>query len=211
MTRAVWDDEGQHFYQTGVDRGMLYVGTVAVPWVGLVSVTEDPSGGDGQPFYLDGQKVLNVPAGEDFNATIESFAFPIEFASCAGRFQLGAGLYATDQPKTTFGFSYRTLVGNEEIGTTLAYKIHIVYGATAKLPDFSHETISDSVSAKTISFSVSTVPVQIPGFRPTSHLVVDTRRVTLDILNEIEAILYGDDNGDARLPTPDELVTILNS
>jgi hypothetical protein len=176
-----------------------------------VKVTESPIGGDANPYYLDGQVVLNIPAGENFSATLEAFAFPLEFAPCAGRLQLGAGLYASDQPKISFGFSYRTLLADDVEGTTLGYRIHVVYGATAKISDFAHETESDSVSLKTYSWLITTVPVEVPNFRPTAHFVVDTRRVTLDTLNAVEAILYGDDNNDARLPTGIELNTLLTS
>jgi hypothetical protein len=210
MSRVTWDASGQRLFHAGVDRGMLYVGAaVAVPWSGLLSVTESPTGGDGQPYYLDGQKVLNIPAGQDFAATIETFGAPDEFAPCAGRFLLAAGLYASDQPKQTFGFSYRTLIGNDVAGTSFAYKVHIVFNALAKIADFTHTTVSETPSAETYSFDISTVPIAISLRRPTAHVVFDSRHVSSSTLFSIEDILYGDDVDDPRLPTATELATLL--
>lgn len=88
MTRVVWDDTGQRRYRTGVDRGMLYTTDAAVAWNGLASVTESPVVSDPTAVYLDGQKILNLPEGEDFAATISAYSAPIEFAPCAGRLLL---------------------------------------------------------------------------------------------------------------------------
>jgi hypothetical protein len=206
MSKVTWDSQGRRLYHAGVDRGMLYVGAgVAVAWNGLVSVTESPVGGDGQPYYLDGQKALDLPAGEDFAAKIETFASPIEFAPCAGRLSLALGLYAGNQPPATFGFSYRTLIGNDS-SANLGYKINIVYNALALVADFEHTTISASPSIATYSFGITTVPIAIPGYRPTAHVIFDSRLVPV---SDVETILYGDTDNDPRLPTVTELATLL--
>jgi hypothetical protein len=211
MTRVIWDQAGTRRYHTGVDRGMLYVGeAVAVPWNGLVSVSEKRSGGDAQPVYLDGRKVQNIAAGEFFGATVQTFTFPIEFSACAGRFQLAAGLYAADQPKQEFGFSYRTLIGNDTQGTNFAYRIHVVYNAIAQIADFEHETNGDSPTAKIYSGDITTVPVAIDRFKPTSHIIVDTRNVSSDNLASIEDILYGGYLNGPMLPDISDLVALLS-
>jgi hypothetical protein len=190
---------------------MFYLGTIAVPWFGLTSVTESPSGGDAEPVYLDGLKVQNIPGGVDFDATIQALSAPIEFASCAGRLELAAGLYATDQPKETFGFSYRTLIGDDVLNTDFGYKVHVVYNAAAKVSDFTHTTTSGSPSVAPYSWAITTTPITaLPNKRPTSHFIFDTRRLSPDNINLIEAILYGDDD-DPRLPTLGELRTILDA
>jgi hypothetical protein len=212
MTRVVWDDLGKRLYHTGVDRGMLYISDaipVAVPWNGLVSVTESPGGGIGQPYYIDGQKVLNVPSGEDFSATIESYAAPLEFAPCAGRIQLSTGLFSADQPKKPFGFSYRTRIGNDTGGVSFAYKIHIVYNALAKIADFTHGTDTATPTTSTHSWDISTVPVSVTGYKPMAHFVVDSRLVTSAALSAIENVLYGTDTSSPRIPDPAELIGII--
>lgn len=212
MTRITWDTAGSRLFQTGVDRGMFYPESGAgVPWNGLASVTESPNGGDSEPFYLDGQQVLNLSAGEDFEATIEAFSAPPEFVICAGRLQIATGLYVTDQPRQTFGFSYRTLVGNDLVGTTLGYKVHIVYGALAKIADFENASITETPAAKTFSWAITTVPVAASMLRPTAHIVADSRLISSDHLGSIETILYGDDDDDPRMPTTTELIPLLAS
>jgi hypothetical protein len=212
MTRVTWDASGQRLYQTGVDRGMIYLadGTVST-WNGLVSVTENPSGGDPVPTFLDGQKVLNVPSGENYEGTIESLSLPLAAAACAGWGILQYGLFASNQPKMTFGFSYRTLIGNDVSGTDFGYRIHVIFNCTAKSSDFTHETITDQPSVKPYSWQLTAVPVAFSGRRPTAHVVFDTRIQTPPTITAIEALHYGDDNTDAVMPTTDQIALLLSS
>lgn len=212
MASFTWEDSGSRLFQTGIDRGVLYVDpNIAVPWSGLTAVNESPNGGDPTPYYIDGRKVLNIAAAEEFAATIEAFGFPQEFQPCMGRLWLSPGLAATDQPKQSFGFSYRTLVGNDLVGINYAYKVHVVYNALAKISDMDHSTVSDSPDALTYSFDIDTVPVSAPGYKPTSHFVFDTRLNDSDVISQLEAILYGDDSTSASLPSADVLVGLLSS
>jgi hypothetical protein len=174
-------------------------------------VTEAPSGGSLQPFYLDGRKILNSSAVEDFAATIQAFSAPTVFNPCIGRSRLSQGLYAANQPKAPFNFSYRTLIGNDLVDIDYGYKIHLVYNAVAKAADNVHTTDADTPSVKTYSWDVATYPVSIAGYKPTSHFIFDTRYVQPYIIGRLEAILYGDDNHDPRMPTPDEVSTLLIS
>lgn len=212
MTRVVWDDTGQRRYRTGVDRGMLYTTDAAVAWNGLASVTESPVVSDPTAVYLDGQKILNLPEGEDFAATISAYSAPIEFAPCAGRLLLQAGMYATDQPRETFWFSYRTLNGDDVSIVGATYRLHVVANAIATVGDFAHTTVSDKAAATLQSIAITTTPVVISGMRPTAHFVFDTRLASSDHIHAIEAILYGDQDGnDPRIPTTTELYTLLTS
>jgi hypothetical protein len=193
---------------------MLYTGDeipLAVPWSGLASITEASDGSDPSPYYLDGQKILNLSTGENFAGTIEAFASPDEFAPCAGRSRLSTGLFAADQPRQKFGFSYRTLVGNDAVGTALAYKVHIVYNATAQVSNFVHSTLTNDPSPKTNTWAFTTFPVIMGGIKPTSHVIFDTRRVSTDAISGVEDILYGDVDDDPRLPTMTELAALLIS
>ena len=213
MTRVIWDDTGQHRHRAGIDRGMLYTSDNAVAWNGLVSVTEAPATNDPTAVYLDGQKVLNVPDGEDFTATIQTYGAPVEFAPCAGRLLLQAGVYATDQPKETFWFSYRTLNGDDVNALGSTYRLHVVANALATIGDITNTTITESKSSPVIqAWSVTTTPIAISGLRPTAHFVFDTRLVTSDLVHRIEAILYGDQDGNnPRVPTTTELALLLTS
>ena len=84
MVALTWDDVGTRFYETGVDKGVLYVPTAGVydtgfAWNGLVSVTESPTGGEANAQYADNLKYLNLYSVEEFGATIEAFTYPDEF------------------------------------------------------------------------------------------------------------------------------------
>lgn len=212
MTRVTWDASGERLYQTGIDRGMIYLedGTVST-WNGLVSVTENPSGGDSVATYLDGQKVLNVPVGDNYEGTIESLSLPLTAAACAGWGILQYGLYASNQPKETFGFSYRTLIGDDVNGTNFAYRIHVIFNCTAKASDFTHETVKDQPSLKSYSWGITAVPVSFSSRRPTAHVIFDTRVQSSPTITAIEALLYGDDETDPVMPTADQIALLLSS
>lgn len=209
MTRINWGASGERFYELGLDRGVLYVGSnPGVPWIGLVSVAENPSGGGAKPFYVDSVKYLNLAASEEFEATIAAFASPVEFAPCEGSLAIQNGLFATQQPRIPFGLSYRTLVGNDTQGTNLGYKIHIVYNALAAPSSRSNNTTNNSVDPITLSWPITTLPPAMTGVKRTSHLIIDSRYADPDALIEAESVLYGDESNSARIPTPDELAAI---
>jgi hypothetical protein len=211
MTRLVWDDHGSRYYEMGVDRGVLYVaGDPGVAWTGLVSVAESPTGGEPQPYYLDGEKYLNLSAAEEFEATITALGAPKSFEPCDGNRSIQNGLIVTHQPRTQFGFSYRTMVGSDIRGL-YAYKIHLVYNALAQPAERSYATTTQDASPIAFNWRISTLAPSITGFKPTAHLVVDSRYTDSDVLAAVEALLYGDEAVNASLPTPNELIDIFSA
>ena len=114
MSRVEWNLPGERFFEAGVDRGVLYpkLGQ-GVPWNGLVSVSENTSGGDLESLYFDGIKYADIIAAEDFQATVEAYSSPPEFAAADGMKMLSPGLFVSQQPRQTFGMCYRTLIGND--------------------------------------------------------------------------------------------------
>lgn len=208
MAKIVWGGVGERFYEAGTDRGVLYIGNTGVPWNGLTGVKEKSSGGDPQPYYLDGFKYNNVAAAEEFEATIEAYSSPREFAVCDGSVSLGNGLYVTQQRRQKFGFSYRTRIGNDVDGLDHGYKIHLVYEALAAPADRDYGTINDSLEPLQFSWDISTLPKVLPGIRPTAHFVVDTREAPADVLAELEDILYGTETTSPRLISPTELAKL---
>lgn len=210
MAKLVWGIVGERYFETGVDRGVLYVGDVGVPWNGLTAVNEAPTGGDAKPYYLDGIKYANLAAAEEFAASIEAYSSPQEFAVCDGTLSVNNGLFVTQQPRKPFGFSYRTRIGNDLKGTDYAYKIHLVYNALAAPASPNHGTLSDSQSINALSWGISTTPPRALGFRPTAHFVIDSRFTPAPLLSSVEDILYGSDAGQPRLPTQGELLDLFN-
>jgi len=161
VTRATWDDDGTKYFETGIDRGMLYIPFIpGMVWNGLVKVTETPTGTAPREFYIDGQKYLNLPSLEEYAATIEAFSAPKEFAAATGMAELSPGMYVTDQTRQAFGFSYRTLIGSDGSDLGADYKIHIVYNAMAKTSDFTAKTTSGSADSPTQSWSLTTIAPQ---------------------------------------------------
>lgn len=207
MSTVVWDNLAERYFENGVDRGVLYLADGAVPWNGLVSVEEDFGDESTSPFFLDGVKFLDVPLTGDYKSTIQAFTFPDQFLDYEGVEDVGGGLYVDMQAAKPFGLCYRTKVnsgsGEED------YKLHICYNLTAVQDTASYESQSDSASLVTFSWKVAGVPVEAPGFRPTSHVILDSRYVYPVLLQEIEDILYGTIDTDPQIPTLSDLLDMV--
>lgn len=216
MSKLVWDKTGERFYETGVKQGVLYVQEggaypKGVVWNGLTAVTESPSGAEATPLYADDIKYLNLMSAEEFTATIEAYTFPDEFEACDGSASLAEGITIGQQARKTFGMCYRTALGNDVAGDAYGYKLHIIYGALAAPSEKAYATINDSPEAITFSWEISTTPVSVAGHKPTATVVIDSTKVDAGKLAELEAILYGSDSEEARLPLPDEIVEIMSA
>lgn len=211
MTQLSWDVVGQRFYEIGVDRGVLYVDDVGYAWNGLVSVEENPSGGEAKAYYLDGVKYLNLSTSEEYEATISAFYSPEEFDECDGIGTLQPGLQTTQQRRKSFGFSYRTKVANDVDGVDHGYKIHIVYNALALPAQRNYETMNDNPEAPLINWSVTTKPVVVPGMSRSAHFVIDSRFGIPDAVSNLEEILYGTATSPPMLPTPDQLLGLFTA
>jgi hypothetical protein len=212
MTSLVWGATGDRIYEAGVDRGVLYPPNgIGVPWSGLTSVKESPSGGTPTAYYLDGIKYLQVAAAEDFNATIAAFSAPPEFAQCDGTGSLYRGLFITQQPRVPFNLSYRTLVGNDVDDLGYGYKIHLIYNALAKPSGRDHQSISNSPTPLALSWDLTTVPVWFDGFKPSAHMIIDSRLSGADVMTALEAMLYGTDTSDPAFPQPADLIAIFDN
>lgn len=213
MPPLVWDQVGERFYETGVDRGVLYIPddtgkyTLGVAWNGLTTVTESPSGADANPQYADNIKYLNLISAEEFGGTIEAFTYPDEFAQCDGTGVPAPGVAVGQQARKMFGLSYRTKKGNDVEGVDFGYKVHLIYGAQAAPSEKAYATINDSPEALAFSWAVTTTPHPVTDHKPTSLIVVDSTVVDDADLTALEAMLYGA-TAAAHLPTPDEVIAI---
>lgn len=200
MSKLAWDLTGQHFYETGVDRGVLFpynksvssYGT-GVAWNGLTGVTESPSGAEGNAIYADNIKYLNLISAEEFGATITAYTYPEEFEPMNGYASIAKGVTIGQQTRGTFGFAYRTLIGNDTEGTDKGYKIKLVYGCQAAPSEQGHSTVNDSPEAIEFSWEVSTTPVSVTGFKPTATVDIDSTKCDPTALAAFENVLYGTD------------------
>ena len=216
MSKLVWDKTGERFYETGVKNGVLYpmvdgAYPKGVVWNGLTAVTESPSGAEATPLYADDIKYLNLMSAEEFGATVEAYTYPDEFAECDGSATLGTGVTIGQQPRKTFGMSYKTTMGNDVDNDKHGYKLHLIYGAMASPSEKAYSTINDSPEAITFSWELTTTPVNVTGFKPTASLTIDSTKIAPEKLAAIEALLYGDESTEAKLPLPDEIATIIKA
>lgn len=216
MSKLVWDKTGERFYETGVEKGVLYpfangVYPKGVAWNGLTAVTESPSGAEPTALYADNIKYLNLMSNEEFGATVEAYTYPDEFAACDGSAEIATGVSIGQQKRSAFGLSYVTKLGNDVDGSDYGYKLHLIYGALASPSERAYSTVNDSPEANTLSWEISTTPVEVPGFKPTALVTIDSTKVNKEELASLEAILYGSEEKEARLPLPEELITIFTT
>lgn len=213
----VWDESGKRFFEAGVDRGVLYPrdksGTYpkGVAWNGLTKVSESPSGGETTTLWADNAKYLNLVSTEEFGCTIECYTYPDEFAVCNGETTIADGVTIGQQNRQMFGFSYRTKLGNDVDGNDHGYKIHLVYGCYAKPSSKEYATVDDSPDAVTLSYEISTTPVNVAGMQPTATVVIDSTKTPKEKMTAIEEILYGKEGTAARLPLPAEIITTIGT
>lgn len=210
MTAIVWDQVGTRFYEGGIDRGVLYLPSgVGVPWNGLVAVNETVAGGESDPVYYDGVKFAEIIVPGDYSATLQAYTYPDEFLEFEGILDLGNGLFAANQDKNRFGLSYRTMINNDE--DTEAYKLHILYNLTAVPSQKNFQTMSVNNNAMTFEWTITGIPGEIPGYRPTVHLIFDSRKMNALLLSDIENTLYGDVLSSPTLPPISTLSAFVGS
>ena len=218
MAKIAWDETGKRLYETGVDRGVIYTldetGAYkggAEAWNGLTAVNHNPSGAEATPLYADNIKYLELTSAEEFGYTIEAYTYPDAFAACNGEAELVPGVKAAQQARKAFGLSHRTLLGNDVKNTDYGYKLHLIYGSKAAPSAKDYATVNDNPEAITMSWECTTTPVAVPNFKPTAHIEIDSTKVDAEKLKALEDILYGTESGEAYLPLPEEVISILSA
>lgn len=216
MAKLEWDAIGTRIYETGTDHGVLYLQDEkneyvnGVVWNGLTGVTESPSGAEANDMYADNIKYASARSAETFGCTIEAYTYPDEFAECDGSVEPVAGVRIGQQSRKPFGFSYRTEIHNDTASESDdGYKLHLVYNATASPSEKAYTTVNDSPEGLTFSWEVTTLPINVEGYKPTSLIVIDSTKADKTMLANLEEILYGSDTEEARLPLPDEVLKLM--
>ena len=216
-----WDAIGERTYETGVDRGVLYLldsngaYSSGFAWNGLTTVTESPSGAEPNAIYADNMKYLNIYSAEEFGASVEAYTYPEEFELCDGSANIADGVSLGQQDRRTFGMCYRTRIGNDVDGDSHGYKLHLMYGCRATPSERAYNTVNDSPEAIAFSWEISTTPVTVTGHKATSLITIDSTKADPDKLAALEAILYGTAASGsveavaARLPLPDEIASLM--
>lgn len=201
MSLITFDNTGDKKFEAGVDHCVLYPLTNGaynhgVAWNGITGITESPEGGDAQDFYADNIKYGSLRGAENFGGTIECYTYPDEWKGCDGRADLADGVTFSQQSRKIFGLSYRTLIGSDTMELGAGYILHIIYGCTASPSSKSRSTVNESPEAGTMSYEFKTTPVnvsKIANAKATSHIEIDSTKVSSKVLAAIEAALYGKD------------------
>ena len=227
MSALIWDATGEHFFETGIDHGVLYpmannAYPLGVAWNGLTGVTETPEGAEANAKYADNIKYLNLYSAETFKATVKCFTYPDEFGPCNGETNIN-GLTVGQQSRQAFGLAYRTIKGNDTLGNDYGYKLHLIYNCHATPSERDYQTVNDSPDAIEFSYEVETTPVALTSkvdgvtLKPTSLLVIDSKTVDPDALKTLENALFGTDADptdpssvatDPYLPLPDAVIAM---
>lgn len=220
MSVLSWDEQSEKLYETGVKKCVLYPlnsenqYTPGVAWNGISSVTESPSGAEANAIYADDIKYLNLYSAEELGATIEAYMYPDEWEQCDGSAEPLDGVAIGQQNRKTFGLCYRTTLGNDTDGNDYGYKLHLIYGCKASPSEKQYQTINDSPEAISFSWEITTTPVNVSGYKPTANITINSTKFnTTELrarLTNLENILYGTENTDARLPLPGEVIQILS-
>lgn len=218
MSALVWDNTGEKLFESGVDHGVLYRHNGsnkyanAYVWNGLTAVNESPSGAEPTDLWADNIKYATMRSAEEYSVTIEAYTYPEEFRECDGSVEIAPGVYAGQQNRKPFGFSYRSLIGNDEEGLDFGYQLHLVYGLTASPSERSRETVNDSPDAITFSWECESTPIGASigtVSKPISEITIDSTKVEATALKALEDVLYGTASTEGRLPLPEEVVFIM--
>lgn len=221
MSKIIWGKPGEKRWETGVDHGVHYRRNadgdydLGVPWNGLTNVTQSPSGAESNKQYADNGVYANLKSAEEFGGTIEAWMYPKQFGPCIGLKEVVPGVYVAQQTRETFGFFYRTIIGND-LTSEAGHTWHLIWGADAAPSEESNATVNDSPELKGFSYEVTTSPVEIgtvdgEEYKATSHMWFDTTETDADFLAALGDILFGTDGVDPRLPSPREVIELATS
>ena len=217
MSKLVWDAIGERTYETGTKEGALYVvgddGAygAGVAWDGLISVSETPSGAESTSLYANDGKYLDLTSAEEFGGTITAYQSPEEFDACDGNKEIAPGVLISQQDRKSFGFAFKTTLGNDTNGNNYGYVLHLIYGAKASVSERSYTSINESPEAMELSWDFTTTPVQVAGSKPTSIIRINSVKANAEKLAALEKILYGDESAEPRLPLPEEVATLMST
>lgn len=199
MSRLIWNQVGLRTFESGVDRGVLYLPSRAgEAWDGLVSISEKPAEQEVETAYLDGVPYLQKINRESFEAEIEAYTYPESFDQVTS--------FHGAQPAKPFGFSYRTRYTND-LGQELT-RIHLVYGALAKVSMPSTTTLNGTPNISLFAWSIKARPFFLAGHAPTSHIIIDEKSAWHEAVTALTNALYGTSSTNPRLPSPEEVLAI---
>ena len=219
MSVLTWDNTGEKLFETGVDHGVLYPWNSTtnqydhgVAWNGLTGFTNSPEGADPTDLWADNITYAVLRSAETFKGNIKAYMYPDEWGECDGSAMPTNAIRIGQQKRKSFGFCYRTMVGSDaDTDASTNYKIHVIYNCTASPSERAYETVNDSPNAMTFSWEITSTPVNVTGYKPTSEIVIDVWKLTSGQKTTLENKLYGSSDNEATLPEPDALLTLIGA
>lgn len=214
MSKMVWDQIGERLYETGIEQVALFpqeggAYPKGVAWNGVTALNLTPSGAEATPLYANNHKYLTLMSVEELGGTIEAYMYPDEWKACDGSVAITAGVYIGQQSRKAFGLAAKTLIGNDTELTKHGYKLHLVYGCLASPSEEAHATVNSDPEVEPFSWEFSTTPVEVEGYEVTSHICIDSTKVDAEKLKALEAVIYGSDDAEPKLPLPAEVIQIM--
>lgn len=208
MTALVWDNVGERFFDTGIDRGVLYPRNgPAVVWNGLTGISETVER-EVKSYWMDGIKYLDHYVPGAYAAKVDAYTYPEVLEGLTGTEQYAPGVYLHDQRAEVFHLSYRTGVGSD-LDQHLGYKLHIIYNVMAVPATVTLATVGANVAPATFSWNLSGTPSPMFGAHPTSHISLHSRFIDSNSLETVETLLYGSEGTNPSLPSLVELLTLI--
>ena len=209
MAVLTWDELENRQYEGGVDHGVLYLTSgIAVPWNGLVSVTEKPEQSFTETFFGGIKTAALVNYGE-FVGNLKAITYPDEFAALEGYASIKTGITIADQPQGSFHLSYRTAA--QDANDQQWNKIHILYNMMATPLDKPFNSQSSTPSLTLFEWEIRSRGSAITNMRPSAHIIIDTRDTDPLLLEELEVMLYGSAEEAPSLPSISSLVSTISS
>lgn len=208
MTALAWDALGDRQFQTGIDRGVLYLQDGrGIPWNGVTGA-EEVSSQKVQPYYQDGMKYMNVQLFGNAELNFKAYTYPEEFNRCLGVPESSnPGVYFHNQMAETFGLSYRTLIGDDIAGLEHGYVIHVLYNLMVTPASRSYSSVGGSIAPMEFSWNFSSSPKMGLGSRPTAHVSIRSNDTDPSALASYEAALYGSGSADPSLTSFTDLIS----
>lgn len=194
------DLDGYGVYESGLDHGVLYLSSgQAVPWNGLVEVTQD-NAIRSEPAYYAGRKAHDITGLLPFRAEVKAITYPKELRAFN---QPAQGWVIENQKKPIFGLAWREKFSDG------GYRYYIAGNLTFVETTTEHETTSDKPNVVEFTWEISAPRIVVDGFPPVAIVNIDTRTADSNFLLWLEEILYGSDTQAPGFTTFEDFLTDL--
>lgn len=174
---------------SGLDRCVVYTESNYECWYGLVYIDTENEIDSSVVYYVDGNPLRQTLGTSVFKG------------------KLGCYFYPELIDDSYFGMTYRVYTNLSQT----EYELHLVYNCRSKLNGVTSASLSSTPNIPGFVLDLSTLPFKRPfnGFAPASHIVISSSDIWVEAIKSLEDILYGTKEVDPRMPTIDEVISVL--